>query len=237
MSILTGTQHPYYERESRGRAWLWSGNQSHQNVARQIQQRIIAREQPGHPLPFTLPPQLAAIPAVSPVQRRTIGQEYPWHPGALTRGPQLAPVPPVSSVVRTMTVRQELPPSPVPQIFPGVPPVAGVTPPTQPPIYSLVAASLSAASATGIGSTVFFGVPKPIIGLQISTTGSPTTFNVNLEGTIDGTNYFTAYTVTQATSGSVAGGAAPPPVIGARANLTAFSGGTAPTFTATVSGA
>jgi hypothetical protein len=106
-------------------------------------------------------------------------------------------------------------------------------------IYSLVGTSLSAATSTGAGTSVFFGVPVAAAGLLVVATGSPASFNVNLEGTIDGAHYFTLAAVTQATAGGIAGvtRGSMPPVIGTRANLTAFSGGSSPTFTATVSGA
>lgn len=105
--------------------------------------------------------------------------------------------------------------------------------------FSLVGTSLSAVTSTGAGVSVFFGGPTAAVGLLVVTTGSPSTFNVNLEGTIDGSNYFTLTSVTNATASGVAGvtRGSIPPVIGARANLTAFSGGASPTFTATVSGA
>ncbi len=108
-------------------------------------------------------------------------------------------------------------------------------------INSLSGLSLNAVTATGSGAVFSWGEPKTVAGMQVSVTGSPTNFNMNLEGTIDGTNFFTLVSASISSLVVWAGGGGTggsinsmPPVTGVRANLTSISGGTSPTFTATV---
>jgi hypothetical protein len=99
---------------------------------------------------------------------------------------------------------------------------------------SLTGTSLAAVTATGAGTIFNNGAPRTAASMQVSVTGAPSTWNVNLEGSVDGTNFFTLASVTQATTGSVASSINVHAMVAVRANLTAFSGGTSPTFTAVV---
>jgi len=104
--------------------------------------------------------------------------------------------------------------------------------------------SIAAAAATGAGVSSHLGLPMPIHSMQVVTTGVPTGCVVDLEGSLDGTNWFllVRWDITvQANKEFVTASAfagtnlrAFPVVSYVRANLTTLSGGTAPTVTATI---
>lgn len=105
------------------------------------------------------------------------------------------------------------------------------------PIYSpgsTPQVSLTAAAATGAGTAVAYLTAKKNLAAQVSVTGAPTAVVVNLEGTIDGVNWFVlaVFDLTIAASGAIVFSNTIP-VIGSRANLITLTGGTAPTVTAT----
>ncbi len=101
---------------------------------------------------------------------------------------------------------------------------------------ALVGKSLDAATTTGPGLALEFDTPKSIFSLKIMTTGSPT-FNINLEGSLDGVNWDTL--LAHQTTGlfptwSPVGLSGGTPLMAIRANLTSLSGGTSPTVTAII---
>lgn len=67
-------------------------------------------------------------------------------------------------------------------------------------------------------------------GLQVSTTGSPASVQVLVEGSIDGVNWMGLLSVTSATTGWVADR----PMKFVRLNLAMLSGGTSPTVSASL---
>jgi hypothetical protein len=94
---------------------------------------------------------------------------------------------------------------------------------------------LNAATATGAGTAVNLLTIKHKFGFQVSTTGSPTSVVCALQGSIDGTNWFTLATWNSATqsNGDIVF-AIDVPVGHVRANLTTLSGGATPKVTAYV---
>jgi hypothetical protein len=91
------------------------------------------------------------------------------------------------------------------------------------------ATSLDAATATGPGAALDAGQVIGGATVMVATTGSPTSFDVTLETSVDGLVWFdTGAAIT------VSGTAANTEVRGRfyRANLTALTGGTDPTVTA-----
>lgn len=97
---------------------------------------------------------------------------------------------------------------------------------------------LNAVSSTGAGSASNLGTAHRVFGLQVSTTGAPTTVVVHLEGSNDaGSNWFKlgVWTLAAQTAGDIVE-ITGPPVQRIRANLTTLSGGAAPTVTANVTG-
>jgi hypothetical protein len=105
--------------------------------------------------------------------------------------------------------------------------------PIRPPAYLALSAVAAATEGTAIGD----GTVYRTFGLQVTATGSPTGLVCRLEGSIDGTNYFTLATwdiTAPLTSGAIVF-AVDKPVTKVRANLTTLSGGTAPTVTAYIS--
>lgn len=85
-------------------------------------------------------------------------------------------------------------------------------------------------TATGVGTTIDRGVMPPAhFAIQVKGTGAaPTSWSVNLEGSLDGTNWTTLITHS-ATDGSTQWSAAatPRPVTHFRSNCTALTLGTA----------
>jgi hypothetical protein len=97
---------------------------------------------------------------------------------------------------------------------------------------ALVGKSLDAVASAQEGSAIIFDVPKTAFSMQISFTGAPTSWEVHLEGSIDGTNWKNIGSLaTGSPSGDIlsASGKALPMI---RANLISMSGGSSPTFTA-----
>lgn len=95
---------------------------------------------------------------------------------------------------------------------------------------SLVVKSLNAATAIGPGLSASPDTPKSLASAQIVVTGSPDSFSVSIEITVDGTNWKSLGTL---------GGETIFPVTGTvfthiRANLISLSGGTLPTITVTI---
>lgn len=92
-------------------------------------------------------------------------------------------------------------------------------------------ASLDAATATGPGASRDLESLFRVITMAMSTTGSPSTVAIDLEGSHDGTNWF------QLIGGTPSQGAVS---IGThlvrhvRANLKTLTGGSSPTVTATI---
>lgn len=96
----------------------------------------------------------------------------------------------------------------------------------------LTLVSLNAVSVTGIGAALEFDVPRSPVSLHVIVTGAPT-FEVDLEGSIDGINWARVGATTSA--GAMVSATAPVMMI--RANLTSISGGTSPTITALLAAA
>jgi hypothetical protein len=98
---------------------------------------------------------------------------------------------------------------------------------------TLVAKSLDAVSVAGPGTAIMFDKPLSRVSIQSIVVGAPT-ISLQLEGTIDGSNWVN---LGANDPGSITGSyrfAGMPPVMGIRANLTSISGGTSPTVTAWV---
>lgn len=94
--------------------------------------------------------------------------------------------------------------------------------------------SFPTVTATGdLGSgAVDLGAAYSQFGLQTVVTGSPTGVSATLQGSLDGTHFFTLATSTSTTGDyqSVTG----KPVRWIKVNLGTFTAGTSPTFTASV---
>ena len=87
---------------------------------------------------------------------------------------------------------------------------------------------LDAAAATGTSSSI--ELTSVNYAVQVVATGSPTGITVDLEGSLDGTNFLEIGTISAAGIFFVTDS----PVKHVRANLTALTGGTAPTVTVLV---
>lgn len=94
------------------------------------------------------------------------------------------------------------------------------------PVFS----PLAGATATGPGNFIDFGNARNIFGLQVVTTGTPSTFTVKLELSLDGVTWLAATNTFTNASTTIVSNTGPARY--ARANLTALTGGTNPTFTA-----
>lgn len=94
--------------------------------------------------------------------------------------------------------------------------------------------SLNAATATGAGAAMDYFYGRAKFGVNVQTTGTPTSFNINIEGCIGDPavagNWFTLQAITTAGYTAIVD----KPVRAIRANLTTITGGTAPTFTAQI---
>ena len=99
---------------------------------------------------------------------------------------------------------------------------------------------LTAATSTGAGPAKDFSKLIDKHSLQVTTTGDPTAVTVTLEGSLDGTNFFTIGTHAFVAADITADGAmffdADKPCLHVRANLTVLTAGTAPTVTAIYEG-
>lgn len=98
--------------------------------------------------------------------------------------------------------------------------------------------SLAAATATGAGSAKSWPGPVNNVSMQVSFSGGSPTVKVTLEGTIDGTHWFTLATFDTGASGASGDivSSATAVVMAARANLVTLTGGTAPTVSAAIVG-
>lgn len=102
---------------------------------------------------------------------------------------------------------------------------------TAPEPYGLgLLTSLDAATATGAGAELSC-LGARSYALDVRVTGAPTSFSVALEGTVNGTDWTTVGTAATAAGLTWA---VDKPVARVRANLTALTGGTAPTVTVQV---
>lgn len=99
--------------------------------------------------------------------------------------------------------------------------------------YQKIAFPVQAASGTTISLAVPFAPTKH--GVMSVVTGGPATCSVQLEGSMDNTNFFLISASTTCTS-TVMFQAIDKPVLYVRINLTALTGGTAPTVTSTYLG-
>lgn len=99
---------------------------------------------------------------------------------------------------------------------------------------SLWVESIKAATTLGPGVSLRFDIPRWFLGIFITATGSPTTVDGSLEGSIDGVTWFQ---LSNASLTSPAIGVSGPPVLFLRANVTNIVGGTSPTVTAWISAA
>ena len=98
--------------------------------------------------------------------------------------------------------------------------------------------SLNAATATGAGTAFYSSRPRRVVSMQVSFTGSPSAVKVYLQGTIDGTNWFTIATFDTGASnanGDIVTSSAHV-VVGVRANLDTLTAGTSPTVSAVIVG-
>lgn len=96
----------------------------------------------------------------------------------------------------------------------------------------LPAASLDAATATGPGRTLDANGLVNTGSLMVTGTGGGT-WSVDLEASLDGINWSTQGTYTQASAGGLQN-ISPDTVRYLRANLTALSGGSSPTVTCVI---
>lgn len=87
---------------------------------------------------------------------------------------------------------------------------------------ALLHKSLDAASAIGPGSVVHFDKPKSILSLQVVTTGFVANAAVELDISLNGTDWVIARTITGAISlngDGISGGEGIPPALHARARV------------------
>jgi len=100
----------------------------------------------------------------------------------------------------------------------------------------LVGTSLSSATSTGAGIAVTFDTPKTQVSMQVTVTGSPSNYEVDLEVSLDGINFTQCQSI--AHGGPNPGITVVPsgffPVLSARGNLILLTGGTSPTVTAVI---
>lgn len=125
--ILSGTHNAQVENANRGYRWLWSGNQSHQNVAAppQIQQKIVPRDQPWHPTDnirlLSWDNQHQNVASPPQIQKLTVPPWQPEHPlpyfvsSKVGLNVNVAPPP----QIQQRTAGQELPNHPLPTSWSG----------------------------------------------------------------------------------------------------------------------
>lgn len=94
--------------------------------------------------------------------------------------------------------------------------------------------SLAAVAANGNGTAVDFGCARTNISMVVSATGAPAAGTVTLQVSHDGTVWFASATTATAGAAVSAGTLSNGAWRYARAVLSALSGGTAPTVTATL---
>ena len=97
---------------------------------------------------------------------------------------------------------------------------------------SLSGVSLNAVTAPGAGSAIMFDTPKSVVSLIATATGGPTDIDISLQGTIDGTNWVNLVNSPTGTNKII--GSTDRAVLGIRAFLNNWNGGSTPTFTASV---
>lgn len=95
--------------------------------------------------------------------------------------------------------------------------------------YRSVITALSAVTSTGAGSSNSLGSGLEKHTWEIVVTGAPATVSITLQGSIDGTNWYTLDTSTTTTSEMRH--VVNKPVRFIRANLGTLTGGTSPTVT------
>jgi hypothetical protein len=95
---------------------------------------------------------------------------------------------------------------------------------------------LQAVTAIGAGAAVILDPPRRSFGLQVTHTGGPTVVVVSLDGSIDGTNWFSLGSWSTLTFGDIVF-IVDKVVTQIRGNLTVLTGGTSPTVTAWVAAA
>lgn len=89
---------------------------------------------------------------------------------------------------------------------------------------------LDAAAATGTSDSITLRKIPSKYSMQLIVTGSPTTLVVDLEGSLNGTDFIAVVQSTATASGSMTFNV-DEPIRYVRANVTAISGGTTPTVT------
>jgi len=94
--------------------------------------------------------------------------------------------------------------------------------------------SLNAVTSTGPGGVLTFHEPKSNVSMQVIVTGSPSECVVDLQGSLDGSNFFGMSSVL---TGSPSCALAAFPILYLRASLRTLSGGSSPTVTAIVAAA
>jgi|SRR5208282_2093385 len=112
--------------------------------------------------------------------------------------------------------------------------------PLSQPFTTLAAATVAGAWPTGEGKVDSFYTARNYISMQVSWTSNPTDVEVELWGSVDGTNFGLLQTFQGGSGGALASGSiivsAGFPVIAAVANLKTLTGGTSSTVTATILG-
>lgn len=93
-------------------------------------------------------------------------------------------------------------------------------------------ASLNAVTGVGAGTSIDLEFAYRCFTMQTTVTGAPTAVSITLQGSLDGTNWFTLATSTS-TTGDLQH-VVDKPVRFVRANLGTLTGGTAPTVTALI---
>lgn len=94
--------------------------------------------------------------------------------------------------------------------------------------------SLSAATATGAGTPFNLLLCHANFTIAVTVTGAPASCAVQLQGSLDGTNWYSMGSASNNTSGTSAVNVSNTPAIWVRANLTTLTGGTSPTVTALI---
>jgi hypothetical protein len=92
----------------------------------------------------------------------------------------------------------------------------------------------NAAGTTGAGTVYDQGVCHGNFTVAVTVTGAPSGCAVQLQGSLDGTNWYSLGAATSNTSGTAAVSVANSPARYVRANLTTLTGGTSPTVTALI---
>lgn len=93
---------------------------------------------------------------------------------------------------------------------------------------------LSAATATGAGAVFNLMLCHGNFTMAVTVTGAPASCAVQLQGSLDNTNWYNMGSATSNTSGTAVVNATNMPAQYVRANLTTLSGGTSPTVTAVI---